>query len=142
MNIPTPQQVADSIIAEIKTRPELMLCSTFSELHDHCDANCLGISESLLEIMPLSDAIDILNPAQEIVNDFLFSRSDYTVFCIDADGLGTTWIGTVKATDAEEAAQAAKAECAEDWQQDESTIHVLGIATGDIEIVEWNDLDN
>lgn len=63
----TPAFVAGTMLAEIVRYPRLAACRTFSELHDHCDANCLGCAEEMLDAMPMSDAIDILNAAQGIV---------------------------------------------------------------------------
>jgi hypothetical protein len=40
-------RTAKSMIAEIMPRPDLMACSTFCELHDHCDANVLGDVEAM-----------------------------------------------------------------------------------------------
>ena len=74
VELPTAQEVADTIIAEIKTHPELMACSSFSELHDHCDANVLGCAEELLDLTGMSTAIDILNEAQTVVTAFLSSK--------------------------------------------------------------------
>lgn len=73
---------------------------------------------------------------------------DYTVWCIEDTGLGTTWIGTVSlpagATE-EQLTEAAKLACAGDWEYDDpSRIHVLGAALpkdGDVNILFWNDLN-
>lgn len=64
----------------------------------------------------------------------------FTVFCTDKAGTETIWISSVEANDTDQAAKIGKSQCAEDWQQDENTVHVLGIAKGDVEILEWNDL--
>ena len=40
-------RTAKSMIAAILPRPDLMACQTFSELHDHCDANILGDVEEM-----------------------------------------------------------------------------------------------
>lgn len=65
----------------------------------------------------------------------------YTVFCQEASGLGTIWISAVTAVDQEEAEEVGRAECAKDWERDESDVHVLGVATGDVEILMWDDLN-
>lgn len=78
IEVPTAQEVADSIIADIQNRPELAACKTFSELHDHCDANVLGDSEALLDKLPHEAAIALLNQAQEIVNKWLCGRINPT----------------------------------------------------------------
>jgi hypothetical protein len=72
---PTAEEVAASIIAEIKEDETLLGCGSFSELDDHCDANMLGCSADLLYMMSCNDAIDILNPAQDMVNEWLANRN-------------------------------------------------------------------
>jgi hypothetical protein len=71
----TAESIANSIIAEIKKDEVLMACKSFSELHDYCDANCLGCSEELLDVMSLEEAIPILNAAQNEVNLWLLANS-------------------------------------------------------------------
>lgn len=66
--IPGPQEVADSILDEIAGHPNLAACTSFSELHDHCDANCLGMCEGLLDVCPEPLAISIIGQAQDIVD--------------------------------------------------------------------------
>jgi hypothetical protein len=39
---------AKSMIGIIVTRPDLMACTTFAQLHDHCDANVLGDAEEVI----------------------------------------------------------------------------------------------
>lgn len=64
----------------------------------------------------------------------------FTIFCVDADRSHlTTNIGTYEAATIEEAKQAAIKQVAEDWQQEPSEISVLGVAAGDIDILEWDD---
>lgn len=67
----------------------------------------------------------------------------YTVFCQDCNGNGTTWIGSVRAHDADHAAIVGRKECAEEWgRQDISSVHVLGVAEGDVRIVFWEDIED
>jgi hypothetical protein len=60
---------------------------TFSELHDSVDANCYGGSEELMEElesqlastpdghrMALNAVADLMNPAMEIINEWLAQR--------------------------------------------------------------------
>lgn len=72
---PTAEEVAASIIAEIEEDKTLLACTSFGELHDYCDANMLGNSAELLYMMSCNDAIDILDPAQDLVNEFLVKRN-------------------------------------------------------------------
>lgn len=76
----------------------------------------------------------------------------FTAFCQDANGSGTIWIDNVEVdgtpldvtTDEqiEAAKAAARAACASDWgYEDSSQIHVLGLAKGDVQIVEWEDIE-
>lgn len=71
----------------------------------------------------------------------------FTVFVQQADGRGTVYIGSYKAATSEEAAAAALEQVAEDWGSDDEPwdkddLRILGIAKGDIDILEWNDLDD
>lgn len=68
------------------------------------------------------------------------SQKTFTIFCRNADGKGTTNIFAVQADDLESASQAGIEQCAEDWDCDESEIHILGVAEGDVTILQWSDL--
>lgn len=69
-------EIAKTIIAEILAHPDLLAARTFSELHDHCDANCLGEQEAFLDSCgwtgedeakdqeALNASTDVLNGAQ------------------------------------------------------------------------------
>ncbi len=64
----------------------------------------------------------------------------YTAFCRDAERAHpTTWIGNVEATSVKQAKQKARKACAEDWQCKAVEVHVMGIAAGDVTILEWED---
>lgn len=67
----------------------------------------------------------------------------FTVFIRDADNTGTTYITAVQATDVEAAKKAACAKCWADWGYDEDNepLHVLGVAEGDVTILEWDDCE-
>lgn len=67
------------------------------------------------------------------------SQKTFTIFCRQANGKGTTNIFAVQADDLESATQSGIEQCAEDWACDESSIHILGVAEGDVTILEWND---
>lgn len=71
IEVPTPHEIAESIIAEIRKDPKLRTCRSFEELHDHCDADMLGDSQKLLDILSLENAVEILDAAQNIVSDHL-----------------------------------------------------------------------
>lgn len=64
---------------------------------------------------------------------------DYTVFCRDASHSGTTYITCIKQRTLSEAKADAITECAENWMQDEASIVVVGLALGDVTIIEWDD---
>lgn len=63
----------------------------------------------------------------------------WTVWVRDANGEGTTHISAHKAETIEAAVALAVEETAGDWQQPKEALEVLGIAEGDVKIVEWND---
>lgn len=63
----------------------------------------------------------------------------FTVFCRDADGTGTTWISAIGAPDVETAKTRARNRCAEDWDCDAEDVSVVGVAAGDVTILEWED---
>lgn len=63
----------------------------------------------------------------------------YTAFCRAVNGKGTTWISKVDADDVESAKQTAIENCAADWRVDEDTVECVGLAEGDVAIVEWAD---
>jgi len=71
-----------------------------------------------------------------------------TVFCQDECGTGTIWISTVEVTTDKNGncltgviEEAAKEQCAADWGRDDiETIHLLGIADGNVSILYWDDL--
>ena len=66
---------------------------------------------------------------------------NFTVFCQDVNGLGTTWIEAVAADSKEAAADIAVVKCAEDWGRDNHrNIRVLGIIEGDVKVAYWEDL--
>lgn len=63
----------------------------------------------------------------------------FTVFCTEVDGRSTVWIGSVEAESSSHAAAAARAECADSWGTDESEVRVMGVARGEVDVVEWDD---
>lgn len=72
--------------------------------------------------------------------------SAFTVFIQQADGRGTVHIADYEAATSADAAAAALDQVSVDWGSesepwDKDNLRVLGIAKGDIDIVEWNDLD-
>lgn len=71
----TAEYVAETIIADIRKNPTLLACTHFSELHDHCDGNCLGCQEALVEEIGLHWALPILNDAQHEVTLWLVANS-------------------------------------------------------------------
>lgn len=66
----------------------------------------------------------------------------FTVFVTEANGRGTVHISAHAARSPEGAAKAGLKQTAADWGcRGTRDLRVLGIAKGDIEIIEWNDLD-
>ncbi|TAE72788.1 MAG: hypothetical protein EAZ84_13835 [Verrucomicrobia bacterium] len=72
----------------------------------------------------------------------------FTVFCQQADQLGTIHIDTVEATDLNSAIQAGREQCLADWNGGAAgpeapfkleDIHCLGVAQGDVRILHWQD---
>lgn len=62
----------------------------------------------------------------------------WTFFVVDAEpGASTTWIEGVTASTLEEAKVIALVRCAEAWGQPMDTLHILGVAEGEVKIVEW-----
>lgn len=64
----------------------------------------------------------------------------FTVFCTDEEK-GTIWIQTVEVKDhnAQDAALAGRRFCADAWNCQESSVTVLGVADGEVEIAMWSD---
>lgn len=67
---------------------------------------------------------------------------NYTMFCKQSNGKGTMWIQSVAACSTKEASAIALDECADAWDFDTDDIRVVGIAEGDINILEWEDFDD
>lgn len=63
----------------------------------------------------------------------------WTIWVKQSNGEGTTHVSAHRAATLAEATAAAIEETATDWQADIEDLEVLGIAEGDVEIVEWND---
>ena len=69
----------------------------------------------------------------------------FTVFCQESGGTGTIHIASVEAADLEAAITAGKQQCIGDWSTpeesrwNEETVHCLGVAAGNIEILHWED---
>ena len=72
----------------------------------------------------------------------------FTVFCQETGGNGTIHIDHIEAADLESAITAGKQRCIDDWSagltEGESpwnmeTVHCLGVAAGDVDILHWQD---
>jgi hypothetical protein len=70
----------------------------------------------------------------------------FTVFCQEASGQGTIHIVAVEAANLEDAITAGKQQCIDDWSTgpddtrwNMETVHCLGVASGDVEILHWQD---
>jgi hypothetical protein len=74
----------------------------------------------------------------------------FTVFLQDYNHTGTTYITAVRAKNLTSATSKAKQLCRDDWglpgspephsNATTNDLHVLGVAEGDVKILEWNDL--
>ena len=63
----------------------------------------------------------------------------YTIFCREASGEGTMFIQSAEAETWQEAAREVLADCSVEWGMDSDEINVIGVASGDIEIIDWDD---
>lgn len=63
----------------------------------------------------------------------------FTVFCTEAGGATTTWIESVEAPDANEAAIRGRSACAEAWACAEDEVCVMGVMEGEAHMVAWTD---
>ncbi len=75
------------------------------------------------------------------------SLKTYSVFIREASDIGTTFITSVEAANAEEAKELALTECCESWGSpenpwDRDNLRVLGVLAGDVQVIEWDDLDD
>jgi len=67
-------------------------------------------------------------------------NTTWTVWLTDVGGAGTTYVTAARAESMADAVEVAMTECRSEWnQEDDYPLHVLGVARGDVEIVEWND---
>ena len=65
-------RLAREILAEVLNDPDISKIDNFSELHDHCDANCLaGVCETDHYIHGLEYEHEILTEAQNRVDKAL-----------------------------------------------------------------------
>jgi hypothetical protein len=76
------------------------------------------------------------------------NQNTFTVFCQQADQLGTIHIDTVEATDLDTAIQVGREQYLADWNGGArepdapfklEDIHCLGVAEGDVRILHWQD---
>lgn len=66
---------------------------------------------------------------------------NFTVFCTEQDRSpdSTIWIASVEAGTSEEAAILGRACCADDWGLRQAQVRVIGVAEGNVKILEWSD---
>jgi len=75
------------------------------------------------------------------------STQTFTIFCRQANDQGTTHIDTVEAPDLDTAILLGRQQCLADWNHGNSVpltledIHCLGVATGNVTILHWEDLN-
>jgi hypothetical protein len=63
----------------------------------------------------------------------------FTVFIVQANGHGTTYITGAQGRTINSAKNKALAECARDWKESKGNLRVLGVVEGDVRILEWDD---
>lgn len=92
------------------------------------------------EIMRMADVADF---AVDLQAEARKSEGVFTVWVQQANGEGTTHISSHAAADADEAATLAMGETCRNWGIDfePDALRILGIAKGEVEIVEWEDLN-
>lgn len=69
--------------------------------------------------------------------------STLTAFCTHVSGIGTIWISTIEVghkSNTVDNMLIAATQCAADWGCEPESIHVLGLAEGDVKILFWEDL--
>lgn len=86
------------------------------------------------------------NNANNALEEHDAQPQGFTVFLRQANGEGTTHISFQEEADRNAAVYAAIRECRTDWgweddgSDEDDDLHVLGVAAGDVTIVEWDDL--
>lgn len=113
-----------------------------------CDPAILDIASDGNSITPLDpEAIDQLCEDLTPPTDL----PTFTFWCQEADGSGTIYIGSTDAENLEAAKIAALQICCDDWNAgmisedpfyNPRTVHLLGIAAGDVEILHWEDIES
>jgi hypothetical protein len=71
------------------------------------------------------------------------SEEKYTVWIAQSNGEGTTFVTCVESDSSHGAKRIALCECSDAWGDEGDypidSLRVVGVAEGDVEIVEWND---
>lgn len=63
----------------------------------------------------------------------------FTVWVTDANEHGTHFVQAFQAVDIETAKAEAIAECADCWGYDPADLHILGVADGNVHLLEWDE---
>lgn len=66
----TAQDIKDAVLED----EDLIACTSFSQLHDHCDANCLGgccDDDHPLNDLKWDEMVEVLNEVQSRVDAWL-----------------------------------------------------------------------
>lgn len=103
---------------------------------------CQHIPSDLTERGRLFGFQEAARLAKAYADEHETKPAGFTVFLRQANNEGTTHI-SYHPGDRSEAERRARAECANDWgfdQHEAAELHVLGVAAGDVTIVEWDDL--
>lgn len=89
---------------------------------------------------PGNDAIDRVRADQiaKLLNDNA-SENRFTVWVMEESREGTTFVTSCDAKNIQEAAEIAIDECAASWETRASGLVVIGVAQGDVRLLEWND---
>lgn len=134
-----------SRVGKLSRRAYDVLIPLRSELEDQMYLDCPGDGDSFVYYGSATE-----HSIEPVSEDLTVGLRKYTVFCQEAGARGTIHIDSVMAEDLESAITAGKQGCIDDWsvgfddEEGESpwnmdTVHCLGVATGDLEIVHWED---
>lgn len=110
---------------------------------------CQHIPKDLTERGRLFGFQEAARLAKAYADEHEAKSAGFTVFMREEGATGSTHIEHYAVATAEEAIKLARAKCVSDWgladSEDEAweceqRLHVLGVAAGDVTIVEWDDL--
>lgn len=122
------------------------LQTLLSDLAERQHSICQHIPNDLTERGRLFGFQEAARLTKAYAAEHAAQLAGFTVFLREADGTGTTHISYQEAADRNEAVRAALSECRHDWgreddgSDEDDDLHVLGVAAGNVTVVEWDDL--